>query len=132
MLGRDSGSSSPGFLPISEKRNISRRHAEIVWNPQIRKWEFRCLSKNGMFVDGVFYKMDKATGKTPTVTLRDQACLDVVERKFFFLYPKVGAQAQAQGKAAPTTRPAKRARDDMPPLEEVDMKKTKAADDASE
>lgn len=74
-------------IPLGSSKIVSRIHAKISYNPQIGCFEFRCLSKNGAFVNGVFVRENFAP-----VPLMSRTLIQIGDKMLFFLLPNSGTK----------------------------------------
>uniref|UniRef100_A0A7S2RKJ0 FHA domain-containing protein n=1 Tax=Rhizochromulina marina TaxID=1034831 RepID=A0A7S2RKJ0_9STRA len=82
------------LVPLSEKKLLSRHHAEMRWEPEEESWVIQCLSKNGMHVNRVFYSVED-----PAVPIKSGAAIRLGPCYFYFCLPL----AEEPNGKAPTT-----------------------------
>lgn len=62
---------------------VSRRHFRLEYNRSLRRFEIKCLGKNGLFVNGVFM-----TPASPPIPIYSRTCLDFGRNcRLFYLAP---------------------------------------------
>lgn len=84
VLGRNSKKSSVDvdLAGLGGGMNISRQHARIYYDFDIKRFALEVLGKNGCHVEGILYHPGN-----PPVKLDSQYLLQIGDKKFYFLLP---------------------------------------------
>lgn len=84
VLGRNSKKSSVDvdLAGLGGGMNISRQHARIFYDFDIKRFALEVLGKNGCHVEGILYHPGN-----PPVKLDSQYLLQIGDKKFYFLLP---------------------------------------------
>ena len=76
-----SSSSSQTIVLHSSDPQLSRTHAEILWNDSVNKLCIRVCSKNGVTVDKVKYKLDDV------IEINQKSAIKIGGTKLYILLP---------------------------------------------
>lgn len=82
VLGRNSKSTNLDVV-LGENMNISRQHATIRYNFDLKVFELHVLGKNGVTVNNELY-----TPASQPLALHSQDFLQVGDKSFYFLLPR--------------------------------------------
>jgi hypothetical protein len=86
----------------TEKKNVSRKHAQITYNYNMRKWELLVLGRNGLRVNETFYKP-----QSDPIGIESGVLIEIAGIIFAFELPPEGNEDQAgeRGQLAQPARP---------------------------
>lgn len=82
VLGRNNKSADLD-VALGDNMNISRQHATIAYNFDLKVFELRVLGKNGVSVNSVLH-----TPSSPPVVLHSQDVLQIGDQRIYFLLPR--------------------------------------------
>jgi hypothetical protein len=69
---------------------LSRYHGIIFWNENLKKFQIKCLSKNGLIVDNIVYK------KADTANLKEKSSIRMGNIRFFFIAANISIDPETQ------------------------------------